>query len=82
MALMQVVINPLLRVAGGEEHFAFNNLIVQLVFGIASFLSPFVYSYLVSNLNDQHSGQGAFIDFMSWLTPKALPWVSILPVTC
>ena len=77
MALLQVALFPLLRVTGGEEHFAFNNLIVQLVFGIASFLSPFVYSYLVSNLNNQHAGQGAFINLMSWLTPKTLPWVSI-----
>ena len=77
MALLQVACFPLLRVTGGEEHFAFNNLIVQLVFGIASFLSPFVYSYLVSNLNNQHAGQGAFINFMASLTPNKLPWVSI-----
>ena len=25
MAVLQVAINPLLRVAGGEEHFAFNS---------------------------------------------------------
>jgi len=77
MALLQVVLFPLLRVTGGEEHFAFNNVLVQLVFGIASFLSPFVYSYLVSNLNEQHIGQGFFINFMRWLTPHQLPWVSI-----
>src|ERR1035437_7812898 len=77
MALLQVALFPLLRVTGGEEHFAFNNLIVQLVFGIASFLSPFVYSYLVSNLNNQHIGQGFFINFMSLLTPHRLAWVSI-----
>ena len=76
MALLQVALFPLLRVTGGEEHFAFNNLIVQLVFGVASFLSPFVYSYLVTNLSatDQH---GVFINFMAFLTPKHLPWVSI-----
>jgi fucose permease len=77
MALLQVALFPLLRVTGGEEHFAFNNIIVQLVFGIASFLSPFVYSYLVSNLNNQHVGQGFFLNFMSLLTPNQLPWVSI-----
>ena len=77
MALLQVALFPLLRVTGGEEHFAFNNLIVQLVFGGASFLSPFVYSYLVSNLNNQRIGQGFFINFMAWLTPHHLPWVSI-----
>jgi MFS transporter, FHS family, L-fucose permease len=77
MALLQVALFPLLRVTGGEEHFAFNNLIVQLVFGGASFLSPFVYSYLVSNLNNQHAGQGAFIKLMASLTPHNLSWVSI-----
>ena len=29
MAMLQVVINPLLRVAGGEEHFAFNSVLAQ-----------------------------------------------------
>ena len=47
MAMLQVAINPLLREAGGEEHFAFNATIAQLIFGAASFLSPLVYSYLV-----------------------------------
>jgi fucose permease len=31
MAMLQVVINPLLRVAGGEEHFAFFSVMAQLV---------------------------------------------------
>lgn len=77
MSLLQVALFPLLRVTGGEEHFAFNNLIVQLVFGIASFLSPFVYSYLVTNLSTQNVNSGLFINFMAFLTPLHLPWVSI-----
>jgi FHS family L-fucose permease-like MFS transporter len=77
MALLQVTLFPLLRVTGGEEHFAFNNLIVQLVFGVASFLSPFVYSYLVTNLSAQSIDKGVFINFMAFLTPRHLPWVSI-----
>ena len=77
MALLQVALFPLLRVTGGEEHFAFNNVIVQLVFGIASFLSPFVYSYLVTNLSAQLSDSRPFISVMSFLTPDRLPWVSI-----
>ena len=77
MALLQVALFPLLRVTGGEEHFAFNNLIVQLVFGVASFLSPFVYSYLVSNLDNRHSGQNLFIGLLSGITPHSLAWVSI-----
>jgi fucose permease len=77
MALLQVALFPLLRVTGGEEHFAFNNLIVQLVFGVASFLSPFVYSYLVTNLSAQKVTGGIFIYIMAFLTPDHLPWVSI-----
>jgi MFS transporter, FHS family, L-fucose permease len=77
MALLQVALFPLLRVTGGEEHFAFNNVIVQLVFGCASFLSPFVYSYLVSNLGEGHLANGFIIGTMSHLTPLRLPWVSI-----
>jgi len=77
MALLQVAIYPLLRVTGGEEHFAFNSVIAQLVFGAASFLSPFVYSYLVTHLGNQTSSQSMFITVMSSLTPHKLPWVSI-----
>lgn len=77
MALLQVAIFPLLRVAGGEEHFAFNSVIVQLVFGVASFLSPFVYSYLVTHLSDHQTNDGLFVTFISYLTPHQLPWVSI-----
>jgi fucose permease len=76
MAIMQVAIYPLLRIAGGEEHFAFNSVIAQLVFGAASFLSPFVYSYLVLGLGEQASTD-KLINIMSSLTPGKLPWVSI-----
>jgi FHS family L-fucose permease-like MFS transporter len=77
MAIMQVAIYPLLRVAGGEEHFAFNSVIAQLVFGAASFLSPFVYSYLVLGLGNQSENNELFIRIMGSLTPDRLPWVSI-----
>jgi FHS family L-fucose permease-like MFS transporter len=77
MAIMQVAIYPLLRVTGGEEHFAFNSVIAQLVFGAASFLSPFVYSYLVTHLGAGQTIKGLFLSLMSSLTPERLPWVSI-----
>lgn len=77
MALLQVAIYPLLRVAGGEEHFAFNSVVAQMVFGVASFFSPFVYSYLVSNLGAPEINGGVFIKLMAFLTPGNLPWVSI-----
>src|SRR4030043_1133572 len=77
MAILQVAIYPLLRVSGGEEHFAFNSVIAQLVFGAASLLSPFVYSYLVLHLGDNQPDDGMFIGLVSFLTPEKLPWVSI-----
>jgi FHS family L-fucose permease-like MFS transporter len=77
MAILQVAIYPLLRVTGGEEHFAFNSVIAQLVFGAASFVSPFVYSYLVLHLGGEKISEGLFISFISSLTPDKLPWVSI-----
>ena len=57
MAMLQVAINPLLRVAGGEEHFAFNSVMAQLVFGLASFLSPRIYSYLVRELSGERGSR-------------------------
>jgi MFS transporter, FHS family, L-fucose permease len=74
MAMLQVVINPLLRTAGGEEHFAFNSVLAQLIFGGASFLSPLVYSYLVLNLKD--TGNKSLSVFHS-LVPANLPWISL-----
>ena len=77
MAIMQVAIYPLLRVAGGEQHFAFNSVMAQLVFGAASFISPFVYSYLVLGLGNQQGNNDFMIRAMANLTPVELPWVSI-----
>lgn len=47
MAMLQVVINPLMRTTGGEAHFAFFAVMAQLVFGLASYVSPLVYSALM-----------------------------------
>jgi MFS transporter, FHS family, L-fucose permease len=77
MASLQVAINPLLRVAGGEEHFAFNSAFAQLVFGAASFLSPRVYSYIVEHRGaDAVSGNSA-LQILSRITPEQMPWVAI-----
>lgn len=77
MATLQTAINPLLRVAGGEEHFAFNSAFAQLVFGSASFLSPYLYSYLVLNLEKQRAGHDILLRILAKLTPEALPWASM-----
>jgi len=76
MAMLQVAINPLLRVAGGEEHFAFNSTMAQLIFGLASFLSPWLYAYLVQGLR---AGEPAntLIVTLGRLVPPSLPWVSL-----
>ena len=47
MALLQVVINPLMRTASGDAHFAFYSVMGQLVFGLASFLSPLAFAALM-----------------------------------
>ena len=65
MAVLQVVINPLLRHAGGKENFSFNSVLAQLVFGGASFVAPLVYSYLVTQ------GEGAIAD-------TATDWLSLI----
>jgi fucose permease len=47
MAMLQVVINPLMRATGGEGHFAFFSVLGQLVFGLASFVSPLVFAAMM-----------------------------------
>jgi len=74
MAMLQVVINPLLRTSGGEEHYAFNSVLAQLIFGAASFVSPMVYSYFAQNLKGQHSG---LMGLFSSVVPANLPWISL-----
>jgi fucose permease len=77
MATLQVAINPLLRVAGGEEHFAFNSAFAQLIFGSASFISPRIYSYLVENLGKPSVNSNLLLQMLARLTPPALPWASM-----
>src|SRR5208283_4060906 len=77
MATLQTAINPLLRVAGGEEHFAFNSAFAQLIFGSASFVSPLVYSDLVRHLDPAHRDLTGLYAVLGRITTPALPWVSI-----
>lgn len=76
MAMLQVAINPLLRVAGGEEHFALNETLAQLLFGSASFVSPWIYSYLVLNLPRAQS-KSPLLLILRRITPAGMPWVSL-----
>ncbi|WP_276371289.1 MFS transporter [Chryseolinea sp. H1M3-3] len=83
MAMLQVVINPLLRHAGGEEHFAFNSVLANFFFGAASFLSPLLYSAMVSNIHSNNAS-GIILFFNKLVTPE-LKWVSlywVFALTC
>jgi len=76
MAMLQVAINPLLRQAGGKEHFAFNSVLGQLCFGAASFLSPQVYSYLVVSLSQQQV-ESSWLGRLQSVVPQDMAWVSL-----
>ncbi len=76
MAVLQVVINPLLRVAGGEKHYAFNSVLAQLIFGLASFISPQMYSYLVSNIH-KPGITNPVVGLLGKLVPQGMSWVSV-----
>src|ERR1700744_5459563 len=75
MAMLQVVINPLLRVAGGAENYAFTSVLAQLIFGGASFVSPLVYSYMVLDLQDKSSS--GIVSILQPLTPAGMSWISL-----
>lgn len=76
MAMLQTTINPLTRSAGGEENFAFFSVMGQLVFGAASFVSPFVYTSMVQQLTSGGEPHGIAALFGA-VTPADLPWVSL-----
>ena len=76
MAMLQVAINPLLRVSGGEENFAFFGVMAQLIFGLASFISPHIYSYLVQHLK-AGAAQNAIVRSLAKVVPASLPWISL-----
>src|SRR5262245_1060960 len=76
MATLQTAINPLLRVAGGEEHFAFNSAFGLLIFGIAFFIRPYMYSYLFLNLN-RAENTNPLLTVLGRVTPPSLPWASM-----
>lgn len=79
MAMLQTVLNPLQRAVGGEENYAFVAELAQFMFGIASFISPLVYTYLIKKLDPAtfEAGKNIFIDSLAAVTPSNLPWVSL-----
>lgn len=72
MAVLQVIINPMLRFAGGEEHFAFNSVMAQVVFGGASFLSPRLYIELA-----KEESFARLTDLLPQWISLSFPWLSL-----
>jgi FHS family L-fucose permease-like MFS transporter len=75
MAMLQVVINPLLRTAGGEKEYAFNSVLAQLIFGGASYLGPKLFTYIVKGLDNDN--QGGLFPTLRSLVPAGLHWISL-----
>ncbi|WP_300602416.1 MFS transporter [Niabella sp.] len=76
MAMLQVIINPLMRTAGGEENFAFFSVMGQLVFGLASFVSPFVFTYLMKELAGQPVSN-PLVSVLGGLVRDGLHWTAL-----
>lgn len=72
MAMLQVVLIPLTRVAGGEAHLAFYSVLGQLIFGLGSFVSPLVFSSWMDSLSSGHASA-----WLQALSPAGLPWVGL-----
>ncbi|MBL0745805.1 MFS transporter [Chryseolinea sp. Jin1] len=79
MAILQVAINPLLRTSGGEEHFAFYSVLGQLCFGLAGFMGPYFFSFLMDPTEIQSPFGAIRILLYSW-APHQMPWASLYVV--
>jgi len=77
MAMLQVVINPLLRISGGEEHYAFNGVLAQLIFGLASLGSPFLFSYLAKDLSREGGPSNFVTRTLGGMVPTDKPWIAL-----
>jgi len=77
MAMLQVVINPLLRISGGEEHYAFNGVLAQLIFGLASLGSPFLFSYLARDMGQPGGASNTITRILAGMVPADKPWISL-----
>lgn len=77
MAMLQVIINPLMRTAGGEENFAFYSVMAQLVFGGASFVSPFVFAYLMKELGTGRPSANPLVNVLANLVESGLHWTAL-----
>ncbi len=75
MAMLQVAINPLLRVAGGQQNFAFYSVLAQLFFGGAAALSPLLYRYIVQGLTEEPTS--GLHTILEKIVPNNMQWLSM-----
>jgi fucose permease len=76
-AMLQVVINPLLRVAGGEENYAFFGNMAQLIFAFGSVISPHLYGFLVAGINQKGPSENWLIGTLKKIVPEGQAWASL-----
>lgn len=76
MAFLQVVINPLLRVSGGEENYAFYSMLGQLVFSFGGILSPKIYTAFVQGLTVPGK-ENISTMLLRDIVPHDMAWVSM-----
>jgi fucose permease len=76
-SMAQVIINPLLRVAGGEEHYAFFGNMSQLVFALGSAASPQLYAYLTRHLRATEGPRNFVIAMLDKVVTPGMPWISL-----
>ncbi|MEI6285292.1 MAG: MFS transporter [Bacillota bacterium] len=76
MAVIEVSVFPLMRVAGGGENFAFYSVIMGLLFGAVSAANPLLYSYINRELAN-NSTANILVRTVDWLTDGTFPWVSM-----
>lgn len=76
MAMLQVAINPLLRVSGGKENFAFYSVLAQLIFGAGAALSPLVYSSIVQSMTEKNF-ESIVTSLLIYIVPEGMLWLSM-----
>ena len=77
MAMLQVILLPLMREVGGERNYAFNSVLVQFVFGSASFITPFILTGLLRKLSDPYGVDSFLFASIKKVIPESLPWSSM-----
>jgi len=76
-AMLQVVINPLLRISGGEENYAFFGNMAQLIFAFGSVISPQLYGYLVKGIRTGSADSNWLLSSLKSLLPAGQEWASL-----